>query len=166
MRCYECVIIMSSEYELKILSFRYVILCRNAASQIHFDICYYCRFFVDDIPLRVFKNLGNKANYPTQGMLVEATIWPAEGWAGKIDWSKGPFKAQYQGFDIDGCVASNPSNSGKCDYTHGDASAQIQTLNADQIKQYRNVTRNYLKYDYCTDKTRYPRPPSECRAQI
>ncbi|XP_056170719.1 xyloglucan endotransglucosylase/hydrolase protein 2-like [Syzygium oleosum] len=123
-------------------------------------------FFVDDIPLRVFKNLGNEANYPTQGMLVEATIWHAEGWAGKIDWSKGPFKAQYQGFDIDGCVVSDPSNPGKCDYTHGDAWAQNQTLNAAQIAQYQNAKRKYLDYDYCTDKTRHPQTPPECQAPI
>ncbi|KAK3406520.1 hypothetical protein EUGRSUZ_K02716 [Eucalyptus grandis] len=92
-------------------------------------------FFVDNIPIRVFKNLGHRASYPTQGMQVE-TIWAAKGWAGKINWSKASFTAQYQGFDIDGCVMSNPSNPWNSD----SAIPKCQ----DQV------------YDYCTDRSRYP----------
>ncbi|KAL3716713.1 hypothetical protein ACJRO7_008323 [Eucalyptus globulus] len=120
-------------------------------------------FFVDNIPIRVFKNLGNRASYPTQGMQVEA-IWAAKGWAGKINWSKAPFTAQHQGFDIDGCVMSNPSNPWKCDYTHGDAWAQIQSLNAAQIGAIPKCQDQV--YDYCADRSRYPQPPPECQAPI
>ncbi|KAL3716712.1 hypothetical protein ACJRO7_008322 [Eucalyptus globulus] len=123
-------------------------------------------FFVDDIPIRVFKNLGNKTSYPTQGMKVEATIWAAEEWAGKVNWSKGPFKAQYQGFDLDACIVSNVSNPRICNYTGGDAWARIQDLNAEQVAQYQIARRHYLHYDYCTDKTRYAQPPPECQVQI
>ncbi|XP_010039133.3 xyloglucan endotransglucosylase/hydrolase protein 2 [Eucalyptus grandis] len=61
-------------------------------------------FFVDKIPIRVFENLGAKGTYPTQAMKVAASIWNAQDWAGKIDWSNAPFTAHFQDFDIDGCA--------------------------------------------------------------
>ncbi|KAF8005849.1 hypothetical protein BT93_K0203 [Corymbia citriodora subsp. variegata] len=123
-------------------------------------------FFVDDLPIRVFKNLGGEASYPTYGMQVTGTIWAAEEWAGKVDWSKAPFTAHYQNFDIDGCVVSDASNPGKCEYTHGDAWAQKQGLDAAQLAQYQNAKAKYLDYDYCTDKAKHPQPPPECQAPI
>lgn len=65
------------------------------------------RFFVDNIPIRVFKNntrLG--ARYPSQEMSVEGSIWNGESWASsgkKIEWSQAPFQAHYQEFGIYGC---------------------------------------------------------------
>lgn len=121
---------------------------------------------MDKVPIRVFKNLGNEGNYPTQAMRVEGSLWDAGVWAGKIDWSKAPFRARFQGFDINGCVVSDPSNPGSCDYTHGGAWAQNKTLNAAQLMQYQNARSKYMNYDYCKDRSRYPQPPPECHAQI
>ncbi|XP_048138625.1 xyloglucan endotransglucosylase/hydrolase protein 2-like [Rhodamnia argentea] len=127
-------------------------------------------FFVDKIPIRVFKNLGIKGTYPTQAMQVVGTIWNAEDWAGKIDWSKAPFTAHFQGFDINGCVVPDVLDPGSfrgCYYNHRNAWwswRANQTLTRRQGMQYRNVRRKYLDYDYCSDRTRYPVPFPECQA--
>lgn len=70
-------------------------------------------FFVDDIPIRVFKNskdLGVKFPFD-QPMKIYSSLWNADDWATqggrvKTDWSKAPFVASYRGFHIDGCEAS------------------------------------------------------------
>ncbi|KAI3435272.1 GH16 domain-containing protein [Psidium guajava] len=127
-------------------------------------------FFVDKIPIRVFKNLGIRGAYPTQAMQVAGTIWNAEDWAGKIDWSKAPFTAHYQGFDINGCVVPDVPDPGSfrgCYYSHRNAWWSWrgnQTLSTRQGMQYKNVRRKYLDYDYCSDRTRYPDPLPECQA--
>ncbi|KAF8005850.1 hypothetical protein BT93_K0204 [Corymbia citriodora subsp. variegata] len=144
-------------------------------------------FFVDDVPIRVFKNLGGEASYPTYGMQVIGTLWAAEEWAGKVDWSKAPFTAHYQNFDIDGvqevgdqgalpdingCVVPDvpiPGLSRGCYYNHMNALwswRRNRTLSARQIMPYQNVRRKYLVYDYCTDRARYPDPFPECKSPI
>ncbi|QHO47094.1 putative xyloglucan endotransglucosylase/hydrolase protein B [Arachis hypogaea] len=70
-------------------------------------------FFVDDVPIRVFKNckdLGVKFPFD-QPMKIYNSLWNADDWATrggleKTDWSKAPFIASYKGFHIDGCEAS------------------------------------------------------------
>ena len=73
-------------------------------------MCVQCRFYVDDFPIRVYKNSEGKGiPYPTmQPMGVYSTLWEADNWATrggleKIDWSKAPFYAYYKDFDIEGC---------------------------------------------------------------
>ncbi|KAL3716714.1 hypothetical protein ACJRO7_008324 [Eucalyptus globulus] len=124
-------------------------------------------FFVDKIPIRVFENLGAKGTYPTQAMKVVASIWNAQDWAGKIDWSKAPFTAHFQDFDIDGCALRyhpNPMGGyGGCYSDHFSTPwTRNRTLSARKKMQYHNVRRKYLIYDYCKDRTRYPRPFPEC----
>ncbi|KAJ1441598.1 Glycoside hydrolase family 16 [Sesbania bispinosa] len=66
-----------------------------------------CRFFVDDVPIRVFKNLG--VEFPFyQPMKIYNNLWNVDGWATrggleKTNWSKAPLIAAYKGFHIDGC---------------------------------------------------------------
>ncbi|KAJ6393280.1 hypothetical protein OIU77_022703 [Salix suchowensis] len=70
-------------------------------------------FFVDDVPIRVFKNckdLGLKFPF-NQPMKIYSSLWNADDWATrggleKTDWSKAPFIASYKSFHIDGCEAS------------------------------------------------------------
>lgn len=130
--------------------------------------CDYGRFFVDKIPIRVFKNFGLEATYPTQEMKVIGTIWNAKDWAGKIDWSKAPFTAHFQGFGIDACVVPDvPLVYRGCYYNQGTALwTRNETLTARQMMRYQNVRRKYLDYDYCMDRTRYPDPFPECHSPI
>ncbi|KAI8523244.1 hypothetical protein RHMOL_Rhmol13G0058500 [Rhododendron molle] len=127
------------------------------------------RFYVDDIPIRVFKNNANiGVSYPTQPMQIEASLWDGESWATdggqtKTNWSQAPFKAHFQGFNIDGCPSSSTTPQGQC-YSPNFWWNQEKYWNLDsnQQKAYENVRNNYMTYDYCSDRPRYPKPPAEC----
>nr|XP_011470729.1 PREDICTED: putative xyloglucan endotransglucosylase/hydrolase protein 1 isoform X2 [Fragaria vesca subsp. vesca] len=118
--------------------------------------------FVDEIPIRVFINdsiIG--PIFPTKPMEIQGTIWNAT-WAksGSLpDWSQGPFEAHYQGFDIDGCPATN-SNISECyDSKYAWNGGNYTSLNQDEERAYEIVKKYYLKYDYCN--AHHPSPP-EC----
>eukprot|EP00253_Pinus_taeda_P000853 PITA_00853 len=129
-------------------------------------------FSVDDIPIRVYKNNEAKGvQYPSnQRMAIFSTLWDGDSWAtrgglDKIDWSKAPFVTSYTDFDIDACelpanpsCASNPNN-----WWEGPS---YRNLSPDQARQYKWVRKNYMIYDYCTDRSRYPVPPTECTVDI
>ncbi|XWS14001.1 hypothetical protein CRYUN_Cryun36dG0086800 [Craigia yunnanensis] len=118
--------------------------------------------FVDETPIRVFKNNTNiGVDYPSQPMQVQGTIWKGD-WAanGKpVNWSSAPFKANYQGFGIDGCQ-TQIANAQECHspdlFWNGE---QFWELDPNQRKAYENVRNKYLKYDYCSDNA-HP----ECRS--
>ncbi|KAI3408940.1 Xyloglucan endotransglucosylase/hydrolase [Psidium guajava] len=125
-------------------------------------------FYVDDVPIRVFKNntqIG--VPYPTQPMQIEASLWNGDDWATdrgrtKIDWSYAPFRAHYRGFDISGCE-SQGHDTHRC---HSSAyqwnSREHWALDKEQERQLEDARKNFMNYDYCTDRSRYPVPPPEC----
>jgi len=121
----------------------------------------YFRFFADDTPIRVFKNQKQEGiPFPDQfPMHTEATIWTADWAGGPVKWKNGPFKAQYEGFEINGC----PSSSG----FEGCRSPslpwnQVHELKDVQIEAYTEARKNYVIYDYCSDPNRKPANPKEC----
>uniref|UniRef100_A0A7N0T5E6 Xyloglucan endotransglucosylase/hydrolase n=1 Tax=Kalanchoe fedtschenkoi TaxID=63787 RepID=A0A7N0T5E6_KALFE len=129
-------------------------------------------FYVDDVPIRVFKNNEAKGvPYPkSQPMGVYSTLWEADDWATrggleKIDWSKAPFYAYYTDFDIEGCPVPGPASCASSPNNWWEGSA-YQTLNPMEARKYRWVRMNHMTYDYCTDRSRYPTPPPECFAGI
>ncbi|XP_057479225.1 xyloglucan endotransglucosylase/hydrolase protein 15-like [Actinidia eriantha] len=77
------------------------------------------RFNVDDRPVRVFNN-GPGINFASRARHVEASIWNVS-WAGIVDWSKGPFTAYYQGFDI---VANQTSSNSICKASLSDGTVE------------------------------------------
>ncbi|XP_057962402.1 probable xyloglucan endotransglucosylase/hydrolase protein B [Malania oleifera] len=108
-------------------------------------------FLVDDIPIRMFKNIP-RLSYISQPLQIKGTIWQAD-WIlppnTKMDWRNGPFKAQYGRFNISGCGVLNCQN---------------WTPTKDQQKAYKNVRQNLMVYDYCTDPTRFKGTiPPECK---
>ncbi|GLJ20950.1 hypothetical protein SUGI_0382530 [Cryptomeria japonica] len=124
-------------------------------------------FSVDSVPIRVFKN-NEGVGVPylkNQPMKIISTLWNGEDWATdggrvKVDWSKAPFVASYQAFEVDGCVASASSES--CTGHWWDQSL-FSGLSRDQLKKLRWVKRKYMFYDYCKDKSgRFSTPPPEC----
>ncbi|KAI3996712.1 hypothetical protein MKX01_041012 [Papaver californicum] len=131
---------------------------------------YHITFFVDDIPIRIFKNsqkLGVK--YPfNQPMKLYSSLWNADDWATrggleKTDWSKAPFVASYKGFHIDGCATS--VNAKFC-ATQGEKwwdQKKYQDLDAAQYRRLMWVRRKFTIYNYCTDKVRFPKMPIECK---
>nr|XP_004292365.2 PREDICTED: xyloglucan endotransglucosylase/hydrolase protein 2-like [Fragaria vesca subsp. vesca] len=113
-------------------------------------------FFVDNIPIRVFKNntrLG--ARYPSQEMSVEGSIWNGESWASsgkKIEWSQAPFQAHYQEFDIYGCpFGANCSSESQLYWWN---TKEFYELTPEQQRIYKKVTQKYMFYDYCHDRGR------------
>nr|KYP34849.1 Xyloglucan endotransglucosylase/hydrolase protein A [Cajanus cajan] len=101
-------------------------------------------FFVDDVPIRVFKNskdLGVKFPFD-QPMKIYNT---------------------YKGFHIDGCEAS--VNAKFC-ATQGKRwwdQPEFRDLDAAQWRRLRWVRQKYTIYNYCTDRKRYPQLPPECK---
>ncbi|XP_052171126.1 xyloglucan endotransglucosylase/hydrolase protein 2-like [Diospyros lotus] len=122
-------------------------------------------FYVDDTPIRVFKNnteIGVK--YPSQPMQIEASLWNGDSWATdggqtKTNWSFAPFKAHYRGFDVHGCVGA-AANCHSSSFWWNDV--KYWQLDESQQKAYDVVKRKYMNYDYCKDTRRYPNPPPEC----
>ncbi|KAL9431315.1 hypothetical protein AB3S75_026488 [Citrus x aurantiifolia] len=128
-------------------------------------------FYVDDVPIRVFKNLENiGVGYPSKPMQIEASLWNGESWATdggrtKIDWTHAPFKAHFQGFDISGCPSDDDQNRSiqRCySSQYWWNSEKFWKLHSTQKAKYENVRKNYMYYDYCSDRPRYPHPPKEC----
>ncbi|XP_062078174.1 xyloglucan endotransglucosylase/hydrolase protein 2-like [Humulus lupulus] len=127
-------------------------------------------FFVDDTPIRVFKNKTKKGvDYPTKPMKIEASLWDGEDWATdggqtKTNWAFAPFKAHFQGFHVDGCSNMNTncySENNKYFWNK----KKYHNLDSDQKIAYEKVRKSYMNYDYCTDSSRYPTPPPECLDQ-
>ncbi|KAL4649975.1 hypothetical protein ACB092_01G052500 [Castanea dentata] len=119
-------------------------------------------WFVDDTPIRVFKNNVNiGVDYPVQAMQIEATIWSGS-WAGEPNWSQAPFQAHYQRFDIDGCSAQNSTIASSECYspTFSWNGEKYWNLDSQQQRAYENVRKKYLVYDYCSVGSE---PPPECR---
>ncbi|GAB2282064.1 hypothetical protein Dimus_016622 [Dionaea muscipula] len=129
----------------------------NREQRIHLWFC------IDGIPIRIFKN-GNSDGLPflRQPLRIQAMIRDGSNWAGgPIDWSKGPFKAQYEGFGINGCPSSNgpqtcASPALPWNKNHG--------LSPQQQREYQKFKSNYMFYDYCNDNTRKPAYPRECNS--
>lgn len=127
------------------------------------------RFFVDEVPIRVFKNSKDiGVRYPfNQPMKLYSSLWNADDWATrggleKTNWANAPFVASYRGFHVDGCEAS--ANETFC-ATQGRRwwdQNEFRSLDAEQYRRLRWVRRNYTIYNYCTDRTRYPKMPVEC----
>lgn len=125
------------------------------------------RFYVDDIPIRVFKNNTNiGVGYPSQAMTIEASLWDGDSWATdggqtKINWSMSPFKVHFQGFDISGCQKTD-SNKDCFLSEYWWNSEKYWMLDSKQKINLKNIRKKYMNYDYCSDRNRYPVPPTEC----
>lgn len=127
-------------------------------------------FFVDDIPIRVFKNskhLGVRFPF-NQPMKIYSSLWNADDWATrggleKTDWSKAPFVATYRNFHIDGCQASVNAKYCATQGKHWWDQKQFQDLDDYQWHRLRWVRRKFTIYNYCTDRKRFPKMPRECR---
>ncbi|KAG9152192.1 hypothetical protein Leryth_016385 [Lithospermum erythrorhizon] len=128
-------------------------------------------FFVDDVPIRSFKNskdLGVKFPF-NQPMKIYSSLWNADDWATrggleKTDWTKAPFIASYSSFHVDGCDASTPQSAKVCN-TRGrmwwDQKA-FQDLDGPQYRRLKWVRKKFTIYNYCTDRKRFPIVPPEC----
>ncbi|KAK6117461.1 hypothetical protein DH2020_048788 [Rehmannia glutinosa] len=107
-------------------------------------------FFVDNIPIRVFKNnMAQGITYPSRPMHIEASIWNAEAWAGPVDWAQAPFIAHYQDFGFNACPAkgSDISQCGSDKYFWN--RPNYRKLSAKDKQQMDYYRKKYISYDYC-----------------
>lgn len=118
-------------------------------------------FYVDTVPIRVFKNNEAKdVPFPNnQGVGIYASLWDGSAWATQggsvpLDWKAAPFVASFKGFGVDACAVGN--SVAACTAGNGNwwDSEQYQDLNANQIRQLKNIRQKYVLYDYCTDTER------------
>ncbi|KAH9328661.1 hypothetical protein KI387_000769 [Taxus chinensis] len=126
-------------------------------------------FFVDDIPIRVFKNSKDLGvRYPfNQPMKIYSSLWNADDWATrggleKTDWSKAPFVAAYKGFHIDGCEASVAHSECPTLGRRWWDQKEFDDLDGLQWRRLKWVRLKYTIYNYCNDRVRYPNMSPEC----
>ncbi|KAJ8750992.1 hypothetical protein K2173_016173 [Erythroxylum novogranatense] len=130
-------------------------------------------FFVDDTPIREFKNLESKGvPFPkSQPMRIYSSLWNADDWATrgglvKTDWSQAPFTASYRNFMANACVWSNGASSCGSDSNPSASTAKSwpsEELGSISQAKLRWVRINYMIYDYCMDLKRFPQGlPPEC----
>ncbi|CAL9225018.1 unnamed protein product [Arabidopsis halleri] len=132
---------------------------------------YHIVFYVDTIPIRVFNNnTSNGMNYPSKPMQVVSSLWNGENWATdggktKINWAYAPFKASFQGFSDSGCHVDDLSiNSKACGSSmYWWNTMKYNLLSLYEQKVYKDVRKKYMSYDYCSDQSRSPIFPNECR---
>ncbi|XP_018490351.1 xyloglucan endotransglucosylase/hydrolase protein 2-like [Raphanus sativus] len=128
-------------------------------------------FYVDKTPIRIFKNNRRYGvGYPSKPMTLVCSLWNGEGWAtdggkAKINWSYAPFKANFQTFSDSGCHADGQKINAKVcgSTTYWWNTVQYSRLSANETTAFKNVRAKYVTYDYCSDRPRYPVPPTECR---
>ncbi|GAB4838219.1 Xyloglucan endotransglucosylase/hydrolase protein 22 [Ancistrocladus abbreviatus] len=138
-------------------------------------------FSVDGTPLREFKNMESiGVPFPkSQPMRIYASLWNADDWATqggriKTDWTKAPFTASYGGFSMNACkwtsrgsscTAGQSSASTTSTATSRSSSNSWMNQELDSTSQERMnwVRKNYMIYNYCTDKGRFSQGlPPEC----
>ncbi|KAF4359775.1 hypothetical protein F8388_008337 [Cannabis sativa] len=127
-------------------------------------------FMVDGEPIREFKNLeGVGIPYPkSQPMKLYSSLWNADDWATrgglvKTDWSKAPFTAHFKNFKAqNGC---SWSNGGSCKTLFSSFSNNHRLwdkLDHKDQEKMRQIQKDNMVYDYCTDYKRFPQgPPKE-----
>ncbi|KAK8939659.1 putative xyloglucan endotransglucosylase/hydrolase [Platanthera guangdongensis] len=127
-------------------------------------------FFVDDVPIRVFKNnskdLGVRFPF-NKPMKIYSSLWNADDWATrggleKTDWSKAPFVASYRSFHIDGCESSADAEFCATQGLRWWDQKDFQDLDSIQYRRLAWVRKEHTIYNYCADRSRYPAVPPEC----
>uniref|UniRef100_A0ACD5UAH2 Uncharacterized protein n=1 Tax=Avena sativa TaxID=4498 RepID=A0ACD5UAH2_AVESA len=131
---------------------------------------YMIAFYVDDTPIRVFKNSKDLGvRYPfDQPMKLYSSLWNADDWATrggreKTDWSKAPFVASYRGFHVDGCEASAEAKFYATQGARWWDQKEFQDLDGEQYRRLAWVRKEHTIYNYCTDRERYATMSPECK---
>lgn len=121
------------------------------------------RFYVDDIPIREFRN-NEAIGVPflnTQPMRIHSSIWNAEEWATrgglvKTDWTRAPFTASYKNFSANACVWSS-SRGSSCSLNSTRRPWFREKLNTAATRKLKWVQKYHRVYNYCADKWRLPK---------
>ncbi|CAI9102780.1 OLC1v1001113C1 [Oldenlandia corymbosa var. corymbosa] len=131
---------------------------------------------VDGTPIRQFKNMESSGiAYPKeQPMWLYSSLWDAEDWATrggliKTDWTQAPFVASYKNYSVQACLWSPSSSSSSCnsnnnsDNSSSSSSWLNEALDSSGLERIKWAQKNYMIYNYCSDKIRFPQGfPAEC----
>ncbi|KAJ7979480.1 Xyloglucan endotransglucosylase/hydrolase family protein [Quillaja saponaria] len=128
-------------------------------------------FSVDGTPLREFKNMELiGVPFPKKHpMRIYSSIWNADDWATrgglvKTDWSKAPFTASYRNFNANACIWGSGVSSCISKLNNHARLSAIE-LDLKSKKRLAWVHKNFMIYNYCTDRKRFPQGlPPECTA--
>ena len=152
----------------------YIHTCINPAFQHHRFLCF--RFSVDGVAIRKFPN-GENWGQPyvdKHSMGAYLSIWNGDDWATlgglvKINWTAAPFIASYQHFKADAChyngnmtlcmqskFAQSPPLGPHLNVLEG---AKDET---DLHSNLQWIEDNFMVYNYCHDRERFPQVPVEC----
>ncbi|CAM0902937.1 unnamed protein product [Alopecurus aequalis] len=107
---------------------------------------------VDGTPIREFRNHTEEGvAYPsTQQMRLHGSMWDADwatqGGAVHVNWTVAPFVAQYRNFVA---TALSPGGYGQ----------EMDGRGRQEMKRKRD---QYMIYNYCEDKNRFPTAPPQC----
>ncbi|CAH8276979.1 unnamed protein product [Arabidopsis lyrata] len=128
---------------------------------------YHIVFYVDNIPIRVFKNNKKGVSYPSKPMQVVSSLWNGEAWAtdggkAKINWAYAPFKAHFQGFSESGCHMDGLNDACESSAYWWNTGKYVG-ISVSEQKAFKNARAKYMNYDYCSDHTRFSVPPDECQ---
>lgn len=135
---------------------------------LHFFKCICFRLSVDGTPIREFKNM-NTVGIPfpnNQPMRLYSSLWNADGWATrgglvKTDWTKAPFTASFSNFNVNACIWLYGWSS--CSSTYPQKAWLTEDLDNSSQDRLKWVQKNYMVYDYCSDRKRFPHGfPPEC----
>ncbi|CAN4096335.1 unnamed protein product [Withania somnifera] len=138
-----------------------------------FFLFLFFRWFIDGIPIRVFRNYQFKGiPFPNQqGMRVYTSLWNADEWATrgglvKIDWTNAPFIASYRSFRPKACDWNGPLSIVQCAIPTPHncwASPSYYKLSANKVGEMNSMRSKYMIYDYCKDWKRFKGVmPIEC----
>ncbi|CAM8925159.1 hypothetical protein QQ045_021825 [Rhodiola kirilowii] len=125
---------------------------------------------VDNIPIRVFRNHADEGvEYPNmKPMQLLASIWNGENWAtrggqDKIDWTKAPFIASYNNYELDACISNDTKSCSAASDTNWWNKHKHKTLSEWEKAMYEWVREHFMSYDYCQDTKRFKHlMPKEC----
>ncbi|KZV27400.1 putative xyloglucan endotransglucosylase/hydrolase protein 25-like [Dorcoceras hygrometricum] len=116
-------------------------------------------FYVDEIPIREFKNLENfGVPFPNdQPMRVYLNDGATRG-------SAPSSTAPYSNFSADACVWSRGNTTSSCDRAELSSKPWLNMeLDVRNHVRMQRIQKSYKKYDYCWDKSRFPDGPGpEC----
>ena len=135
-----------------------------------------CRWFIDSIPIRVFRNHESiGVPYPKQqAMKAYSSIWNADNWATrgglvKIDWNSAPFVARYRQLSLRACEWTGQNSIYECAArtpSNWWTAPEYSQLSYAEIGQMQWVKNNFMVYDYCKDTERFNGQfPPECYQQ-
>lgn len=127
-------------------------------------------FFVDNTPVRMFRNVAGLPFPNSRAMGVSLSIWDGSSWATQggrvpLNWTSAPFVATYRNFRLNGCVV-RPGDRGGVAACRESKFAASQPLGMTRIRQMRAVRQTQVVYNYCDDRKRYPTAPPECAYNI